>query len=158
MTIIKGSYFKFCFLKCDIDASSEFFISVMHFSGSECLFVSFYNLYLLICSIYSWIAFLKYFLKIVFCSFFSIVSFSTWRIFKSVDLKSLSDRFNVCFLKDSFFAFLVFIVFDFSLTIGYFEYDNVVTLEIRFFFLLLNIASVACYRLYLFNEIYKWFL
>lgn len=47
------------------------FISVMHFRSSECLFVSFYNLYLLICSLLFMDCFPKIFPKnCFFCSFF----------------------------------------------------------------------------------------
>lgn len=80
-----------------------------------------------------------------FCSSLSMVSFSSFRIFKSADLKSfLICQISVlsqgqllfsCFVS-RFYPLVFFMLCDFALKTGCFEYYKVITLGNRFFSLL----------------------
>lgn len=130
------------------------------FSASEVLFISFYNLYLLIDILY---LFMNY--SSSFCSSLSMVSFSSFRIFKSADLKS----FLVCLISvfsqgqllfncsvSGLYPLVFFMLCDFALKTGYFEHYKVITLGNRFFSLL-NIFFPLWFCYFL-NKLYKLFL
>lgn len=112
----------------------------LSFSASEVLFISFYNLYLLIDIFYLFMN-----CSSSFCSSLSMVSFSSFRIFKSTDLKS----FLVCLISvlsqgqllfscsvSGFYPLVCFMLCDFALKTGYFEYYKVIILGNRLFSLL----------------------
>ena len=118
------------------------------FSASEVLIISFYNLYLLIDIFYLFMN-----CSSSFCSSLSMVSFSSFRIFKSTDLKSFLVRLISVLSQgqllfscsvSGFYPLVFFMLCDFALKTGYFEYYNVSRNETPAFLRFVDILCGLC--------------